>query len=89
MWLGRTYRWHLSRDLDLLLDRQNALLDGALEVGLLRLLAQVHARGEEADQAVLDDDLDVGAFDDRLVDSAGGFDGEGSSTTARTRSVTL
>lgn len=65
-----TYRRDLLGDVDRLGDGQHALLDGALEVDVLGLLAQAGRGGQQPDQPVLDDELDVRAVLDRLVHGA-------------------
>ncbi len=73
---GCAHRWDLARQLDGLGDGQQALLDGALEVDVLDLLAQVRLRADKPDQAVLDLQVDVGALLDSFVDLADGLDNE-------------
>jgi hypothetical protein len=70
-----------------------ALLDGALEVNILDLLAQVGPRGDQADEAIFDLDIDVCALENRLLDRAGRLDEEGGAAArdarlARTTTVT-
>jgi hypothetical protein len=60
-----------------------ALLDGAVEVDVLDLLAQIGRRGDEPDVTVLDLEVDVGAVQNVLLDGAGGFDPEGFTAAGR------
>ena len=74
--MGLTHRRHLLRDLDGLRDGEDAFLDGALEVDVADLLAEVRLGVDEADQAVLNNKVDVGALLDRLEDGARRADNE-------------
>lgn len=67
----------LLGQVDRLDDGDVALLDRALEVDVLDLLAQVRRRADQPDVPVLDLEVDVGAVDDGLLDLALGFDREG------------
>lgn len=60
----RNHRGHV----DALRDDHFARLKRAVEVDVLRLLAKVRRRGEELDQTILYDKLDVGAVGDLLLD---------------------
>lgn len=71
-----THRRHLLGDLDGLRDGEDALLDGALEVDVADLLAEVRLGVDEADQAVLNNKVNVGALLDCLEDGARRADNE-------------
>jgi hypothetical protein len=91
--LGSPYRRNLVGQVDRLEDGDLALLDGALEVNILDLLAQVGPRGDQADEAIFDLDIDVCALENRLLDRAGRLDEEGGAAArdarlARTTTVT-
>lgn len=73
---GQTHRGNLVGKLDRLGDAQDALLDRALEVDVLNLLAEVRLRADKANQAVLDLQEDVGALLDGLLDGTGSLDDE-------------
>jgi hypothetical protein len=62
-----TYGRNLAGELDGLAKHQVAGLDGALEVDILDLLAQVGGGAEQLDETVLDLELDVGALLDGLL----------------------
>ena len=74
--MGLTHRRHLLGDLDGLRDGEDAFLDGALEVDVADLLAEVRLGVDEADQAVLNNKVDIGALLDRLEDGARRADNE-------------
>jgi len=74
---GETHRRDLLGQVDRLDDGQLALLDGALEVDVLDLVAQVRLRADQADVAVPDLEVDVGAVEDGLLDGALGLNLEG------------
>ena len=70
-WETRTaYRRDLLGQLDLLDDGDLALLDGAFEVHVLDLLAQIGLRVDQADVAIFDLQVDIGALLDGLLDRA-------------------
>lgn len=71
-----THRGNLVGELDGLGNGQYSLLDGALEVDVPNLLAQVRLRADKANQAVLDLQQDIGALLDILLDGTGGLDDE-------------
>ena len=71
-----THRRHLLGNLDGLRDGEDAFLDGALEVDVADLLAEVRLGVDEADQAVLNNKVDIGALLDRLEDGARRADNE-------------
>ena len=75
--LGKTYRWDLLRQVDLLGNRDSALLDGAFEIDVLHLLAQVGLGVDQLDVAVLDGQRDPCAVLDVLLDDARGVDCQG------------
>jgi len=62
---------NLGRKLDRLSNAQGTLLDGALEVNVLDLFAQVRLGADKTNEAVLDLQQDVGALLDGLLDSSG------------------
>ena len=74
--MGLTHRRHLLGNLDGLRDGEDALLDRALEVDVADLLAEIGLGVDEADQAVLNNEVDVGALLDRLEDGARRADNE-------------
>lgn len=80
--IGESYRWDLLGQVDGLDDGESALLDGALQVHVLDLIAEVGLRADQADIAILDFEVDVCAVFDRLMYDALGFDEE-SRATAR------
>lgn len=84
-----TYRRDLSGQLDRLGELELTGLEGALEVDVANLLAQVGLCGDEADEAVLDDEQDVGALLDGLLDDALGLDDELLATICVSVSVVL
>ncbi len=67
---GMTYRRHLLGNLDCFRDGKDALLDGALKVDVGNLFAEIGPGVDKADQAVLDDEVDVGSVFDRLEDGS-------------------
>jgi hypothetical protein len=73
---GDTYRRDLAGEFDGLAQHQVAGLDGALEVDVLDLLAQVGGGAEQLDEAVLDLELDVGALLDGLLHLSNSADEE-------------
>jgi hypothetical protein len=75
--LGSSYRRNLFGQVDGLDDGDLALLDGALEVHILDLLAQVGLRIDQADVAIFNLDIDVCTLEDLLLDRAGGFNEKG------------
>lgn len=77
----------LLGQVDRLDDGDVALLDRALEVDVLDLLAQVRRRADQPDVPVLDLEVDVGAVDDGLLDLALGFDREGVASAGIVESV--
>jgi hypothetical protein len=60
-----------------------ALLDGALHVDVLDLLAQVRSGAEKLDQAVLDLKADICSLVDFFLECADCFDGEGLAAMGR------
>jgi hypothetical protein len=73
---GVLSRRDLLRQLDVLGQGQLALLDRALEVGLLDGVAQVGGLSDDGDQAVLDGQVHLGAVYDIGGQVAAGDDGE-------------
>lgn len=71
-----TYRRNLLRYLDRLGDRQIALLDGALQVDILDLFAQIGFGADESNQTILDDKVDVGSFRDWFKDGSCSLDNQ-------------
>jgi hypothetical protein len=69
-------RRDLLRHLDVLGDGLLALLDWALHVDVLDLLAEIGFRGEQLDEPVLDLDQHVGFFVDVFEEGADGGDAE-------------
>jgi hypothetical protein len=67
---------NLLGDVDALLDRQLSRLEGALEVDIADLLAEVRLGVNETDKAVLDGEHDVCALLETLFDSAGSLNHE-------------
>ncbi len=77
--MDRTYRRDLSRKRDGHGDGRLAALDRTLEVvavELAQLLAQIGRGLDQLDEAVLDQQVHVGALFDVLVQDTGRFDGE-------------
>lgn len=72
----RAYRWDLLREVDRLGDGDNALLNRALEVDVLDLLAQVRLGVHQPDQTILDLEIDVCALLDGLVDGSDSLDNQ-------------
>jgi hypothetical protein len=75
--------WDLLWQLNLLRDGGPALLDRALEIDVLDLLAQVCLGRENLDRAVLDLQKNICALFDFLLECARGFDEEWLSPAAR------
>ena len=74
-----TYRWDLLGQINRLGDGDLALLDRAIEVDVLHLLAEVGLRVDEADVAVLDLQQHVCAIYDVFFHCSGCFDDESGS----------
>lgn len=71
-----TYGWYLPGQVNALRNREVAVLDRALKVDVLDLLAKVRFCADEADKAILDLQENVGAVLDGLADGAHGGDDE-------------
>jgi len=70
------YRRNLLGQFDVLGDRNLSLLDGALEINILDLLAEVDNLVEKLDEAVFDHQLHVGALLDCLLNGSRRLDGQ-------------
>lgn len=66
----------LIGDIDSLLDAKRSLLNRAVQIGLLGLLAEVGLGVDKADQSVLDNQVDVSALLDGLKDGTGRADNQ-------------
>lgn len=88
-WTGRsTYRWDLSRQINILGHAHIALLERTLQVRLANRVAPVCLLVDERDEPVLDLQVHLEALLDRLVDGAAGFDAElGAAGIANTLAV--
>jgi hypothetical protein len=83
--IGDSYRRDLLRQVDRLGDDKLARLDGALEVHIPQLLAQVGLHVDEFDVAIFDLDVHIGALENRVLHLAAGFDDEGCATVNSTK----
>lgn len=70
------YRRDLLGQFDLLNDGKLSLLDRALEIDILDLLAEVERLVDELDKAVFDHQLYVRALRNCLLDCSSSFDGQ-------------
>jgi hypothetical protein len=75
-----TYRWYLTRQINILGQLQHALLKRAFQIDLLHLLAQVRFLIDEGDEAVFDLEVDLRALLDVLGEVTLCGDGEGFAT---------
>lgn len=87
MFLVMTYGRDLARKINGLGDLQISSLEGALEVNLANLLAEVGLCANETDETVLDGQENIGALLNSLLDCSLGVDNELVATMTRSVSV--
>lgn len=79
----KTYGRNLVGQLHVLDQRHRALLQRALEIDILDIVAQVCLLVDDADQAVLDLQVHLGAFFDIFAEQTARLDRERLATTAQ------